>query len=407
MKMKSKFRTHLAVSSFLALRSITKDKKKVILTVFIISLGFISSIIIFGLLKDVAFKLQQDYIDTYFGNIILESYERGKPLDNVQNILDKLDTLPDIVGAAAISKISARIYDSQGEYLDREIWIVNPEDFEKATLIAELLHEGDYLNKRDKNKFFSGCINLESCSDFTTGFPFIDQPVGKMARFAFSSGESANITLKGNYKHSFAYVENLVLINEETAKDIFKDYGTNHSDFIIIRLPNKDLTQKVVQEISFLGVDAKILTWADKTAFTTQIIDSFNIIGNLSFLIGVVIAVISVYIILYINALNKKVQIGVMRAIGIKSRIIVMSYTIQGLVYGVLGSMLGILLTFAMILYFRFVPFVTSIGSLVPVAPFNIFLLVTTTVTLASTLTGYIVSKRIIKQKILESILNE
>lgn len=405
--MKNNWRATLSVSSFLALRGISRDKRKVILTIFIISLGFISSIIIFGLLKDASAKLSEDYTDTYFGDIILEPFEQNAKIDHTQNIIDKLETLPDILGQASISKLSARMYDSRGKYIDKEIWVVNPDDFERAAVIASFVHEGDYLSKSDKGGFFTGCLNLESCSEFTAGFPYIDVDVGEPARFVFNTGESANLSLRGNYKHTFATVENIVLISEETAKNMLADYNSNHSDAIIIRLSNRDLADKVVRDISFLDINAKILTGKEKVEFYTKTVDSFNLIGNLSFLIGVVIAVISVYVLLYINALNKKTQIGIMRALGVNRKVITLSYTLQGFIYGVFGSILGIVLTFVMIAYFHSFPLITSIGRITPVAPTGIFFLLAITLIAASALTGYVVSNRIIKQKILESILNE
>jgi ABC-type antimicrobial peptide transport system permease subunit len=96
-----------------------------------------------------------------------------------------------------------------------------------------------------------------------------------------------------------------------------------------------------------------------------------------------------------------------MRAIGIRSRIILLSYTIQGFFYGILGSILGAVLLSLMIGYFTISPILNPIGQLVPEVSLGIFALVAITIIVASTLTGYFASRRIIRQKILYLISNE
>jgi len=403
----SSYLISLKSAFFLAWKNISKNKSKVFLTIFIISLGFISSIIIYGVLIDIGNNLEQDYIDTSFGDIILEPFEHNAKIENTPNILDKINTLPDIEGAAAISKVSGRLYDKEDNYIDTQILIVNPADFEKASSISSFLYEGDYLGKRASNDIFMGCLNLKSCSKFADSMPSIDLDIGKETEAQFSSGERVNLTLVGNYRHSFALVESINVMSEDTAQRIFSDYDKTKADVIIIRVQNKEITQQVIRELAFLGVDAKISDWKEKLAFYTQTVDSFNTIGNLSFLIGVIISAISVYIIVYINALNKKVQIGIMRAIGVRSKIISLSYTLQGLIYGILGSILGILLTFLMRFYFILRPIHTSIGNLVPQVSTGTFVLVAIAIIIASTFTGYFASRRIIKRRILDSISND
>lgn len=394
-------------SFFLAWKSIVRNKKKVFLTLLIVSLGFISSIIIYGVLKDTAYDLEQDFIDTYFGHIFLEPYDSHEQINNVQNIMDKIEILPEVVGVTSINRFPARLYDSKGNYIDKEIWAVDPEKYSKTSSVESLTFEGDYLEKGDKDKIFIGCLNLKSCSNFADSMPNIDASVGDKISIKLNTGETGEFYIKGNYKHNFDTVADITLITEESAEQISKNYDKNQADMILIRLSDRELTQEVIEEISFLGINAKIIGWEDKLSFYSGIIESFDVVGNLSFLIGVVISAISVYVILHINILNKKVQIGIMRAIGIRSKIISFSYTLQGFFYGVFGSVFGIIFTFMIIGYFKINPIASSIGELVPKVTSEIFMLVASAIIVASTLTGYFVSRKIVKLNIIESIANE
>jgi putative ABC transport system permease protein len=395
----------LSLSIFLALKNISKNKKAAVLTLFIISLGFISSIIIYGLILDVKFVMEQNFIDTFVGYITIEPIEKGEKIKNVDNIIKKIENLPEIEGIASIQKRAGRLYDKKGDYISGEIWIINPDDYLKASAIEKLHFTGDFLNRKSYGEMSLGCSNIKSCSS-TPEVDAIDSDIGETINVFFSSGETENFSLVGVYKQGLSLVEQLIFINQLTAENIFEDYDPNEADFIIIRLPNRDLTDHVIKEISFLGIGADISGWKEKAVVYSETIKGFEVVGNMSFSIGIIISVITVYIILYINILNKRVQIGIIRAIGIETKIISLSYIIQGLFYGIFGSFLGILLTLLMIGYFTLNPIVTNIGKLTPMVNSQAFFWVSITIVISSVLAGYWVSRRIIKQNILNSILN-
>jgi putative ABC transport system permease protein len=175
---------------------------------------------------------------------------------------------------------------------------------------------------------------------------------------------------------------------------------------IIIRLKNREDTNKVVNELSSLGLKAKVTGWKEKLSYFTEIVSSFDIIRIISFIIGIVISAVSIYIILYINILNKRVQIGIMKAIGVNSEVISLSYIMQAIFYGVIGSIAGIFLTLLMVQYFTFNPINTPIAKITPMISLGNIVFVVFSTIIISILSGYLVSRRVTKQHILQSISN-
>ena len=88
----------------------------------------------------------------------------------------------------------------------------------------------------------------------------------------------------------------------------------------------------------------------------------------------------------------------------VSSGIITWSYIFQGMLFGLLGSVLGILLTKGVIFAFTKYPIITPIGDLVPIIGVLDFVIVSVVILLACGLTGYFVSKRITKEKTLDLI---
>jgi putative ABC transport system permease protein len=389
---------------FIAKKNIIKNKNSLFFTILIISLGFISSIIIYGVLQDVTYDLQENFIETNMGHIILEPYEENTKIEGIDNLMKKLKVLPHTQGVAKINKKFVRLY-SDKDYVDTEIYIINPREFSQTSIVDNIIKDGSWINKGEKNKILMGCINIKECNEIKA-FKSLDIRIGEKVTIILSNGSKKELELQGIYDHRYIEVESPSYINEETAKEIFKDYDSTKADEVIILISKRVYTKEIIETLSLMNLNVKISSWEEKSSKFSSVVDSFSIIGNLSFFIGLLISSISVYIILYINILNKKTQIGIIKAIGIKSKIIELSYVMLSCFLGVIGSVFGVLFTILMIKYFSFNPIQTGIGELVPQITMNIFLLVGFAITLASIISGYIVSKRITKQNIIEAIFH-
>ena len=157
------------------------------------------------------------------------------------------------------------------------------------------------------------------------------------------------------------------------------------------------------------GVDryAKVQTYEDaQPQFLKDIIETFNLLGNVFSSIGLVVASITIFIVIFINALTRRKYIGILKGIGIDGHAIEMSYVFQSIFYAVCGSALGLLLV-----YFFLVPYLAAhpidfpFSDGILVAPidqtfFRVGLLVVSTL-----IAGYIPAWMIIRKNTLDSIL--
>jgi len=398
-------KNEILTAFFIAKKNILKNKNSLLFTILIISLGFISSIIIYGVLQDVSYDLQENFIETNMGHVILEPYKNQDKIENIDNVIEKIKVLPNILGVAKITKKSARIYDEDENYIDTEILVINPKEFSEISVIDNIIEKGDFLYKGENDKILMGCVNIESCNEIKA-FDTINLNVGEKARIVSNGYPETFLTLKGIYDHRYIEIEATSYINEETAKAIFSDYDSTKADQIVILLPKREYAGETIEELSKMNLNVKISDWEEKSSKFSSVVDSFTIIGNISFFIGILISAISIYVILYINILNKKTQIGIIKAIGIKSKVVALSYVMLSFFLGIIGSVLGVILTLLMVEYFRFNPIQTGVGELVPQVTLGIFILVGSAILLASIISGYIVSKKITKQNIIEAIFH-
>jgi ABC-type antimicrobial peptide transport system permease subunit len=133
---------------------------------------------------------------------------------------------------------------------------------------------------------------------------------------------------------------------------------------------------------------------------------TFALLGNLMGGISVIVSAITVFVVIYVNALTRRKQIGILKGIGINGKAIEKAYIMQSLFYAAVGISIGYLVIFIILVpYFDAHPidFPVSDGILaVTVWGTNIRAVVLIAVT---ALAGFLPSWLIVRQNTLDSIL--
>ena len=122
--------------------------------------------------------------------------------------------------------------------------------------------------------------------------------------------------------------------------------------------------------------------------------------------IGLVVASITIFIVIFINAITRRKFIGILKGIGISGKTIETSYIFQSFFYAVCGSAIGLVVLYGFLQPFiaaHPIDFPFSDGILV--APFSgtltrVLILVFTTI-----IAGYIPARMIVRKNTLDSIL--
>jgi ABC-type lipoprotein release transport system permease subunit len=152
---------------------------------------------------------------------------------------------------------------------------------------------------------------------------------------------------------------------------------------------------------------ARIQTWDDaQPKFLKDIKATFGLLGNMIGSIGLAVASITIFIVIFVNAITRRRYIGIMKGIGISRTAIEFSYIMQSLFYATVGMTIGSIIVFAMLQPFIAAhpinfPFsdgilvATALGTLVRAG----ILFVTTIIA------GYVPARIVVKQNTLDAIL--
>ena len=141
-------------------------------------------------------------------------------------------------------------------------------------------------------------------------------------------------------------------------------------------------------------------------SFLIQVQDTFSILGNVISAIGLVVAAITIFIVIFVNAITRRRYIGILKGIGITPRAILVSYMWQALFYAVAGSLLGACAVFGFLKpYFDANPINFPFSDGILVATVSGTAIRAGVLIFATVIAGYIPARMVIKQNTLDAIL--
>ncbi|OGG41077.1 hypothetical protein A2118_02715 [Candidatus Kaiserbacteria bacterium GWA2_50_9] len=137
-----------------------------------------------------------------------------------------------------------------------------------------------------------------------------------------------------------------------------------------------------------------------------EVQNTFGMIGNAIGSIGLVVAAITIFIVIFINAITRRKFIGILKGIGISGEAIELSYIFQSLFYAAIGSAIGIAVLYGFLVpYVSAHPIVLPISNAIIVAPVGETMIRILLIVLTTVVAGYLPSRMIVRKNTLNSIL--
>jgi ABC-type lipoprotein release transport system permease subunit len=409
----------IKVGLFLGMRQLRRaNRSTTILIVSIMTFTFLNLVVVSGILVGLIVGGNIANRNQYTGDVIATTLSGKTAIDNSQNIISTVAHDTDVtkytVRYLSGSTIEAN-YKTRTDFANKantvggQLTGINPAQENDFSNISKYVVEGSYLEQNQSGYIVLGSNLLDRySSSFGDSFDSLK---------SVYPGDTVKVTVNGNTREFI--VKGIVKskVNEVSLRAFISD-----SDFIqLANRTNLDANEIAVQHSAVItdaqmkqrliddgfGDDAKIQTADDAIPqFLVQIKTAFSVLGNLIGAIGIVVGSITIFIVVFINAVTRRKFIGILKGIGVSPLAIEVSYLLQSLFYGFSGSVLG-----SLILYGLLVPafnahpidFPFSDGILVADVPTTLvriaLLLIVTLVA------GFIPARMIIKKNTLDSIL--
>lgn len=408
---------NLRLGFFLAWRQLWRgNRRSVVLVIFVMVFTFLNLVAVSGILVGLIEGSSVAYRNKYIGDFVVSPLATKKTIPDTESIVNILQNTTEIQAFSVRyansgtleSNYNNRDASKRRELASGNILGIKPSQEVLVTGWNKDLLEGEFLEDSDTGKIVVGKNMLARYSQVPQDR---ERALGNV-----QIGQRILVTINGN-------VNEFVLKGVIGGKtDASRQAYITHTDMkkliagddvkatsINVRMKkegDEELLKNILVNNGF-DENQKIQTYADaEPSFVKDLKNVFSILGTAIGSIGLVVASITIFIIIYINALTRRKYIGIMKGIGISPASIEISYIMQSVFYGVLGSLVGAIIVYIILIplftaYPINFPFSDGIMVAPPASTLNKFLVLMFFTILA----GYLPARSIVKQNTLNAIL--
>jgi cell division transport system permease protein len=176
------------------------------------------------------------------------------------------------------------------------------------------------------------------------------------------------------------YVDGITIIDQEEALKLYQE--ENKDDPLLLELVTKDIlpasievSSKNLDDLEKINSDFDEFSEVEEVIFQEDVVSTLSkwiktseVIGIVSTSILSIISFLIIMIVIGMKATNQKKSVKIMRMLGATKGFIKAPFMIEGMIYGMIGALIGWLTTFSLLLYLN-TPIKEALGeiSLLPI----------------------------------------
>lgn len=339
---------------FYARKDSEKNKRMFVFIIIAIALSTANIIIINGFMDGITDDFVEKTMETSSGHLNIYPDEQNRYIEGLGVKEQKLDTFDNVIAySPRINAGGALSYKDKSKSI--RILAVDPIKENRVTNILGKIDSGETLDVNDRN----GVLISYRLADE------LKARVGDETVLVFEKGNTKVFRIKGIFRSGMALDTNTVILDFESAAEQLN--LSNKASVILVRLSDIALTGQYKDTISRELGAIKVKEWKQEVESILSSTATFKEISSAINAIGLFASAVSVGVILYINILHRRRQIGIMKAVGMKDFQILSVYIIEAMIMGTIGIIAGDMLGYLGTKYLEAHPFSDPIlGSLSP-----------------------------------------
>jgi len=407
------------LSFFLARRYIERGSKwQTVLVIFVMMLTFLNVVFVTGILVGLPQGAIQAYRNQYAGDILISRLPEQSHIERSVFVQGFVASLPEVEGFSARysapGEVEANIAKTINtpnllpDVISVPVVGINPVQERLLTNLDRLMLEGEFLEVGDADQIVIGAQLIARYLPGDFGIDTIEGvQIGDEVRLRIN-GTEKDVTVKGIVKSKAGPVDTRVYMLDTELRKIIGRSDFNVDEIAIKLIPGANELQ--VKQILIAGgitEYAQVRTTKEAIGtFLEDISSTFETLGTVIGGIGLAVASITIFIVIFISAITRQKFIGILKAIGVTGITIEISYLMLSVFYSVFGILLGIGVLYGiMVPYFAANPinFPFSDGILA-VTLWGTFLRAVVVI-LVTLIAGYVPANLIVRKNALDAIL--
>ncbi|EKE13280.1 MAG: FeeE [uncultured bacterium] len=415
----TKFKKDFTVGYFLAVRELKRSNPwSTALVIFVMSLTFMNMLLMGGILIGLAEGMMNSFQKYYSSDVLIKPSVQNYSITESSLLQNVIETLPTY--EASSSRYTApSVLENQDKVKIKETDIservsgtlvgINPIEEDRVTGISTKIIKGSYLDEYSTDKIIVGKSLLTQYSKGSSTEPRLEG-VGVGSRLLLLVGDAKmEVVVEGIIDSGNATIDSRIFISEATMRTLIRNQNLSVNEIAISLAPSssgQDAKQYILANFPY---SSDVVVETSEEALPKAILDmkkTFSMLGNMVGVISLIVGAITIFIVIFVNAITRRKYIGIMKGIGISARAIEISYIIQSMFYAFSGIVIASVLILGLLKpWFAIHPLkfpvtegqlaVTTSGLIVR----SLILMVT------AFISGYIPARMVTKQNTLDAIL--
>lgn len=407
------------VGFFLANRQVRSNVGTTLLIIVVMILTYLNLLVVSGAMVGIVQGLRSERQMHYSGDILLSNYVQKDSIQNSPDVLSYLRTLPSVASISARYVAGGQLEGNYaGKLLSQDkvdsiitnIAGINPANEDVTTNLSSLLVEGRYLQPGDYDQVLIGSSLIGRYKTFTAipgSTPIPNIGIGSKVRVVIN-GIEHEMFVKGIIASKVEEINLRVFMLDSQLRGILgrTDNGVNEIALKLVSGADAAAVQQQLEQSS-VGSDSKIeLPAQSEPVFFQDFAITFNQLGSFLGNIGLVVAFIVIFILVFINTVTHRRSIGILQAIGIQSAGIEIGYIIQSMLYAIVGAVIGMGILFSILEpYFLAHPIDFPFSNGILTVSFSEALIKSFVLLFAIIIASFIPARMIMRQEIVDAIL--
>jgi putative ABC transport system permease protein len=332
----------LRVATFLSRRAITRGNRGIIiLTVAMMAVIFAELMFVPSLIQGATNEIQLELRDYVTSSVAISPSHSDLTIPGAAGLLSRVRATHGVVAATATSLAGSQI--SFGSHTNSwPVLAIDPISYARTFTTPKTMIEGSFLDPGANDEIVLG-IGIAGAGMnhvATYGSSLQTVHVGDRVSVTLSGGRTHLFTVKGIYETDLSEANTSAFITTASADRLVPSLRGRVSA-IYVRTNQIGDEKAVIRQLR--GEDRRVTyqSWETLSSSVKEITGSFNTIKSVLNAVSLIVAAIAVFIVTYVDLVNKRRTIGIERAIGISGPAITVNYLLKAVIFAVLGILFG------------------------------------------------------------------
>ena len=331
-----------------------------------------------------------------------QDLQKSKPEHS--SVLQKVRAVPEVIAATKRIDVGASIQYKQKVVGSTITGLLPSEEYDISNY-PNIISEGEFLGDISREEIIIGAMLVEGYFGSEIYDNLGAVRIGSLVNITYSNGVVRTYKVKGIMEASWEGVDLNALIHYKEIEDVF-GIDESKATSIVIKIKDSNKAANVKEKIISAGVKEPVFTIAEKSdALLRKAMQSISMINVVSKLVSLIVGAALILILIYINVLNRRKEIGILKAIGITPFSVILSYAFISMFYVSMGIIAGLVLYFILMYYFTINPvsFYESM-TIIPEIQWGLVIQSVYTMLIMPVIAGILPAWRVSKESILKAI---